>query len=77
MVTTLIRIDDVNRFVAALMNGSKTRYSSSSLLKNAQTWRAVSSWEPAKEIGGATFLILRSSIGSLYYKCGQSGGSKR
>ena len=43
VVLPLAWIYDVNRFVAALepslINGSSTRYSSSSLLKNAQTWR--------------------------------------
>src|SRR5882672_8771103 len=39
------------------MNGSSTRYCSSSLLKNAQTWRASPSCEPAKEMGGA-FLFM-------------------
>src|SRR5712671_3144470 len=39
------------------MNGSSTRYCSSSLLKKAQTWRASPSCEPAREIGGA-FLFM-------------------
>src|SRR5712671_340958 len=39
------------------MNGRSTRYCSSSLLKNAQTWRASPSCEPAREMGGA-FLFM-------------------
>src|SRR5579863_6936374 len=37
--------------------GSKTRYSSSSLLKKAQTCRVSSSWEPAKGMGAVVFCI--------------------
>src|SRR5690349_21302650 len=54
------------------MNGSKTRYSSSSLLKNAQTWRLSPSCEPAKGIGIAPlfmFCLSRidpSECGSVY-----------
>src|ERR1700719_833132 len=40
------------------MNGNNTRYSSSSLLKNAQTWRGSPSCDPAKEMGAETFLIV-------------------
>jgi len=43
------------------MNGSNTLYSSSSLLKNAQTWRASPSCEPAKQMGNGAFFILYSS----------------
>src|SRR5438552_14119666 len=45
----------------ALINGSNTRYASSSLLKNAQTWRVSPSWEPAKEIGATVFFMVYSS----------------
>jgi hypothetical protein len=37
------------------MNGIKTRYSSSALLKKAQTWRTSPSWEPAKGMGAVDF----------------------
>src|SRR5579862_1422858 len=40
------------------MNGNNTRYSSSLLLKKAQTWRVPSSWDPAKKTGAKTFLIV-------------------
>src|ERR1700677_2736379 len=39
------------------MNGSNTRYSSSSLLKNAHTWRTSPSWEPASEMGAVAFFM--------------------
>src|SRR4051794_25442798 len=37
------------------MKGSSTRYSSSALLKNAQTCRDSASWEPAKRMGAVAF----------------------
>src|SRR5580704_2692246 len=39
------------------MNGNNTRYSSSSLLKNAQIWRVWPSCDPAKEMGAEICLI--------------------
>src|SRR6266853_6479876 len=41
------------------MNGSSTRYASSSLLKKAQTWRFSPSWDPANRIG-SVFLVTAS-----------------
>src|SRR5580704_10393624 len=43
------------------MNGSRVRYSSSSLLKKAHTCRVSLSWEPAREIGvELLFMVLLS-----------------